>query len=444
MRPDLGTKIHIKDIQTNDRIRSDYGDIDSLANSIREFGLIQKIVLTYKNSDSVEEIRLLVGGRRLRALQKLGLSTLIHGDHFFWSGEEDNIRRRGIELEENLRRQNLTWQEQVLAKARLLETMQAQYGPPTGGRPTTNQRIGASPQGFGINKLAAMLGESSAATSKDIELARLIEAVPQLRSSETKEAARRTAQLGTIVALTQLASAKAPAQSGDSKQLWRLVEGDFSVNCVNALAPESVDLVLTDPPYGNDAQGMGPNSKPILAEDYKDDPLMMGDLICNIAKESWRVLRKDTFACFFFDFKHYDTWLVRLMEEGFVVDISPLIWVKSNVINTSPYTRYSRSYEPILLARKGSPKLFRPSQRDSFNFDSVLASGGVKWYQSQKPVELLEKLILDLSAPTGTIADFCAGSGSTGEAAVRLKRNVTLFEINPQACAIIKARLGAL
>jgi len=440
-----GTKIHIKDIRTEDRIRSDYGDIDALSSSIREHGLIQKIVLTYKNEAGVEEIRLLVGGRRLRALQRLGLSTLVHGDHFLWSGEKDPLRQRGIELEENIRRQNLSWQEQITAKAKLFETMQSIYGTNTGGRPSTSQRIGASPVGFSINKLAAMLGESSAATSKDLELAGLIKAVPELSNAETKEAARRQAQLGTLVALSTISAAKNQAVGGNNKQLWRLIEGDFSTNCVSSLVPDaSVDLVLTDPPYGNEAQGMGPNSKPILAEDYADDSTQMGPLIRDLAFHSWRILKNDSFAVFFFDHTHYQTWINELEAQRFIVDRSPLIWVKSNVINTSPYTRYSRSYEPILLARKGSPKLFRPSQRDSFDFPSVLASGGAKWYQSQKPVALLEKLVLDLTPPSSHVVDFTAGSGSCGEACVRLKRNVTMFEINPQACQIIKTRMAAL
>src|SRR5271163_255815 len=441
----LGTKIDSKDTQTNDRMRQDFGDIDSLANSIREHGLIQKIVLTAHEN----EIRLLVGERRLRALRKLGLSHLVLYEHFLWeenlSGHLDGemkLRQQGVELEENVRRKDLSWQEQVLGKQRLLNIMHTLYGEARSGAPTTMQRLGGAPQGFGVNKLAAMLGESNAATSKDLELARLITTVPQLAKAETKEAARRQASLGLAVALSQIAQAKNPPKT-DKK--WTLYEGDFTVNSVN-ISDGSVDLVIVDPPYGEDTSGMGPNSRELITAPFADNSTTMLNIISDLAKSAWRVLRPDSFAAFFFDFICYGTWLNELAATGFDVDFQPLIWVKNNVINTSPYTRYGRSYEPILVARKGSPKLFRPSQRDVIQINTVTVASPheTKFYHAQKPVELIEKFILDMTAPGGTVVDFCAGSGTTGVAALRQKRQVVLFEKDAQACQIIRTRLGGL
>ena len=52
-------------IRVGDRIRKDMGDLDSLAANINELGLLQPIVVF---SDG----RLILGARRLRAVQKLG------------------------------------------------------------------------------------------------------------------------------------------------------------------------------------------------------------------------------------------------------------------------------------------------------------------------------------------------------------------------------------
>jgi len=38
--------------------------------------------------------------------------------------------------------------------------------------------------------------------------------------------------------------------------------------------------------------------------------------------------------------------------------------------------------------------------------------------------------------------DFFAGSGTTGEAAVKHDRHVTLIDENPEAIAVMKKRLG--
>ncbi len=62
-------------------------------------------------------------------------------------------------------------------------------------------------------------------------------------------------------------------------------------------------------------------------------------------------------------------------------------------------------------------------------------------YPTQKPVELLEKLITALCPPNGTVADFCCGSGTTLVAAQRLGRRYFGCDINPQAIAIAWRRL---
>jgi DNA modification methylase len=88
----------------------------------------------------------------------------------------------------------------------------------------------------------------------------------------------------------------------------------------------------------------------------------------------------------------------------------------------------------------------RPSQRDVIAVQNVITRGTneQKFYQAQKPVELIEKLILDMSPPGSTVVDFCAGSGTTGVAALKSGRRAVLFERDVAACSIIKARLGAL
>jgi DNA modification methylase len=191
---------------------------------------------------------------------------------------------------------------------------------------------------------------------------------------------------------------------------------------------------------------MGPNSKVLLAKPFQDSLIPTDVLLSHLAEQSYRVLRPNTFAAFFFDFVLYKKLIEQLDDKDFSVDIVPLIWIKNTVINTSPYTRYGRSYEPILLARKGEPKLMRPSQRDVIAVQNVITRGTQeqKFYQAQKPVELIERLILDMSPPGSTICDFCAGSGTTGVAALKQGRRVILFEKDLAACSIIKARLGAL
>ena len=57
-------------------------------------------------------------------------------------------------------------------------------------------------------------------------------------------------------------------------------------------------------------------------------------------------------------------------------------------------------------------------------------------HPTQKPVALYEYLILTYTNPGDTVLDFCAGSGTTGVAAIKTGRNVVLIERDPDYFAI--------
>ena len=96
-------------------------------------------------------------------------------------------------MEENLKRKELGWQEQVLGKQQLLALMETIHG---------KAKMGRGQTGFGVNKLAAMLGETAAATSKDLKIANMVKVIPALASEASKAAVeRKFAVLKTILKL---------------------------------------------------------------------------------------------------------------------------------------------------------------------------------------------------------------------------------------------------
>lgn len=94
--------IPIAEIEFGERRREDYGDIAALAASIRRYGLIHPIVID-------AEKHLVAGGRRVEACTVLGYLEIEARDFGDLTPEE----RREIELEENLRRKDLTPYEQA-------------------------------------------------------------------------------------------------------------------------------------------------------------------------------------------------------------------------------------------------------------------------------------------------------------------------------------------
>lgn len=451
--------ILISSIITADRIRTDLGDIDALATSIREFGLIQPIVLIEEhnpwNGEGVKPpqfiIKLVAGGRRLTALKRLGWKELIHAKHFIWRDEkggtpEIDLKMQAIEIEENVRRKDLSWQETVLGQQRLLKLMQQIHGGPAkAGAPTRGEKYHGEVLGFGVNKLAAMLGMSAGSVSQNIALANAITAVPQLAQAETKESARRQfTTLGTIVQMQKTATVAATTVQGlndsiEKEKRWTLYEGDTLQN-IQMVASESIDLVYTDLPFGVGLGEMSKHSKGVIS--YTDSRKEIVDILGRFSSETFRVLREDRFCVFWFGFNYYSELLSALTTAGFKVNAVPFIWFKNSRSTENPNSRYGNSYDPAIIAMKGSPTFIRPGMQNFFSFPQP--TGVNKLQIAQQPVELVTRFLQDMVVPGATIADFTAGSGTTGVAAVKFGCKSIMFEREIEACAVIKARMGIL
>ncbi len=124
----MNDRLPIADIVVGERRREDYGDIDALAASIREHGLIHPIVVDDRN-------RLVAGGRRLRACAAIGMASV----EVRTLGDLSDEEVRAIELEENLRRKDLTPYERSKNVVALVETAaevdRSEFRPTVGQKP---------------------------------------------------------------------------------------------------------------------------------------------------------------------------------------------------------------------------------------------------------------------------------------------------------------------
>ena len=64
-------------------------------------------------------------------------------------------------------------------------------------------------------------------------------------------------------------------------------------------------------------------------------------------------------------------------------------------------------------------------------------------YPTQKPLAILERIINASSDPGDLVMDFFAGSGTTGEACLKLGRDFILVDENPEAITVMKQRFAA-
>jgi|SRR5690348_1129920 len=131
-----------------------------------------------------------------------------------------------------------------------------------------------------------------------------------------------------------------------------------------------------------------------------------------------------------------------LTTAGFSVDVYPFIWLRDRSAPPDGFARYSKTYDPALIASKGVPRFIRPNLPNSIAIPSV--RGGDRLHAAQKPFDLMQKFILDTTTEGCVVLDMFAGSGTTGEAALRNKRKAILFELERHNCVLIKSRLGAV
>ncbi len=104
-------RIPLADVRVTNRRREEFGDIEGLAESIRKYGLFHPIVVD-------EENNLIAGERRLRACRFLEWSEIPARMYRELTDDE----KSEIELEENLRRKDLTPYEQSRNLVKLAET----------------------------------------------------------------------------------------------------------------------------------------------------------------------------------------------------------------------------------------------------------------------------------------------------------------------------------
>ena len=207
---------------------------------------------------------------------------------------------------------------------------------------------------------------------------------------------------------------------------------DCIAGMVERLEGDSVDLILTDPPYGINidlSETLGSRSVEhggTVANDGLEEAL---SVFRDAAQEMRRVLKSDGHAYIFASWKTYDLFRDILVDEEFTVR-NCLVWCKT-VPNNQPNfgtggTNWGLQHEFVLYATLDAPRPLEHTRPDILVHKH--STQGHE-HPTQKPVELLEDLIEESTDPGDVVLDPFAGSGSTAVAAVRTDRECVGFEL---------------
>ncbi|MFH0291092.1 DNA-methyltransferase [Vibrio owensii] len=201
-----------------------------------------------------------------------------------------------------------------------------------------------------------------------------------------------------------------------------------AVSWLKTLDSESIDLIVTDPPYESlekhRAKGTTTRLKVSKSSNNQWFSIFPNDRFEELLEEIYRVLKKNSHFYLFCD---QETMFVvkPIAEKAGFKFWKPIVWDKMAI---GMGYHYRARYEFILFFEKGKRKL------NDLGVPDVLQAKRVwKGYPTEKPVDLIQTLIEQSSTRGELVVDPFFGSGATLVAANSLDRKWAGTDISEAA-----------
>ncbi|MCY7819019.1 DNA-methyltransferase [Bacillus inaquosorum] len=209
------------------------------------------------------------------------------------------------------------------------------------------------------------------------------------------------------------------------------------------LPEQSVDLIVTDPPYGiNFYSNQRKKNKLKSAKGILNDGHDNTAFLSMVIQEMDRVLKPDSHVYWF---TRWDRIYLQypLLNQYFKMK-NALVWMKNGHSMGDTKGSYASQYESILFGHKGRRYLNeyqgRKRHTDILQFDRVSPSKLL--HSHEKPESLIKFLIAKSSIKGEIILDPFCGSGTTAATAKKLGRNFITFELDKDSAEIANKRLS--
>lgn len=212
-----------------------------------------------------------------------------------------------------------------------------------------------------------------------------------------------------------------------------IIHGD-SLEKLRELAADSVDAVVTDPPYGIDYQSSRRTDrtklKPKIANDLRPFVWWLPD--------AYRALKDGGGLLCFCRWDVAEAFRQAIEWAGFEIK-SQVIWDREVHGMGDLHASFGPQHDTIWFAVKGKFKF--PDKRPKSVIRSKRLSGDQLVHPNEKPVDLMQQMILAITPPGGIVLDPFAGSGSTLVAAKRLGFEFIGIERESEYCEIARRRV---
>lgn len=191
-----------------------------------------------------------------------------------------------------------------------------------------------------------------------------------------------------------------------------ILHGDC-IETMHRIPTNSVDFILTDPPYLVNYRDRTGRSIPNDAN---------ADWLKPAMREAYRVLKQNRLAVMFYGWTRVDEFFEAWRSAGFQ-PVGHLVFQK-RYASKSRFLRYQ--HEQAYLLAKGRPPLPRHPLADVMD----MPYSGNKLHPTQKPVVALAPLVRSFSLPGDLVLDPFAGSGSSCAAALLAGRRYLGIELD--------------
>ncbi|MCL2651133.1 MAG: site-specific DNA-methyltransferase [Candidatus Azobacteroides sp.] len=235
------------------------------------------------------------------------------------------------------------------------------------------------------------------------------------------------------------------------------------IELLKKIPDNSVDLIFADPPYNLQLNGelYRPNQTKVDAVNDAWDKFESKEDYDKFTeawmKECHRILKNT--GSFWVIGTYHNIFRVGtiLQNTGFWM-LNDVIWVKPNPMPNFKGTRFNNAHETLIWATKSksSKYTFHYHSLKAMNDDLQMRSdwwipicqgaerikvNGQKAHSTQKPTELLSRIILSTSNPGDIVLDPFSGSGTTAAVAKQLGRKYIAFDREEFYVQIAKDRL---
>ena len=232
-----------------------------------------------------------------------------------------------------------------------------------------------------------------------------------------------------------------------------LLQNDDCLRIMRTMPAGTIDAVICDPPYCSggfseaekkSAKVQGIRSEFAQGEDFEwfpNDNMSTAGLIWllrNMMIEADRLLVDGGSVLVFTDWRMVPH-LAPALESSGLQYRNMIVWDKGSFglgIGFKP------THEIILHYAKSNPKFYVQNASNVIRYGRIRAAD--KIHQTQKPVPVMAKLIEVVTPEGGTVLDPFCGSGSTGEACLKLRRNFIGIEKAEVHYRTAQARLSAV